>query len=303
MDLIKNIPNNKPWIDYSSLSILMSCPRKYYWRVVREITSTEEKLSLINGQAYHECKAVYYKSLQKGNTWDVAVEDGIKALIPIMKTIKTEDKKRNLTVAVSTMLNYFQFWREEEYETLDVEVRFAVDIVNFILVGRIDRLVKHRAFGKLVEETKTTSIVGDRWSMRTKPNLQLDGYITGVYLSTGERPAGGVLDIIPVTEKLDKKPMRYITVRTESDVEDYIANIQEWWFTLMRYRDTGIYPQNTDQCYPLVGFTCEYATLCNLISHPHKIKELAIPAEYKVEPWMPFSELSNLKDEKEVSKC
>mgnify|MGYP001203865964 FL=1 len=295
MITLKNIPINKEWIDYSSLAMFWKCPRAYYWRIVKELTTTGEKAALINGTAYHEAKATFYHAKLVGKPFDECVDLALKSMIPIMAEIKSEDKKRNITVALSTMNSYFDYWRNEPYEIVAAEIPFAVDLINFLYVGKIDAFKKHEAFGNLVQETKTTSIVGDRWAERGNPNAQVDGYVAGYYISTGVMPDGAILDIIPVTEKCDKKPFRFITTRTLSDVEDWMSNIQEWWFTLQRYKETGIFPMNTESCVPLLGFKCDYTILCSMYKHPYKIDHLEIPAEYKVEPWAPYEGL-----EKEV---
>jgi len=189
------------------------------------------------------------------------------------------------------MNKYFDLWEDEQYKTLQVEIKFVVDLINFVFVGVIDAYKEHPTFGRLIEETKTTSIVGNRWELRGKPNLQIDSYVSAMYITTGEMPAGGILDIIPVTEKMDKKPMRFLTFRTVEDVDSWTDNVQEWWITLSRYRDSGIYPQNTENCVPLVGYSCEYNQLCTLYPKPHKTKELDIPAEYKINEKPAFLEI------------
>ena len=283
MQLLETLTIDKPWLDYSSLVMLMSCPRKYYWKVVKEISSSEEPAALINGEAYHEAKATYLKLKKAGigshSEWK---DKALESMIPIMAQITSEDPKRNLTVAFSTMNNYFDFWRDEPYEVIEVEVKFAVDMISFVFVGRIDSIKRHPSFGKLVEETKTTTVVGKRWENRVKPNLQLDGYYSAMYILTGEVYGGGILDIIPVDEKLKQPPLRFITPRTLEDVKDWTSNIQEWWITLSRYKESGIFPQNTETCYPILGYNCEYTTLCGMYPHPYSMDEIEIPGEYHI---------------------
>lgn len=302
MKIIGNIDKNKDWIDFSSLNMLMKCPRSYYWRIVKEITTSAPAIALINGKAYHDGKAAYYESKMAGISHEDSIDVGLKALAIGMKDIKVEDPTRNLTIAVQTLSNYFELWKDEPWVSVDVELSMAVDLINFIFVGRVDRIVESTTgLGRFLEETKTTSIIGERWGMRGRPNMQIDGYYSMYYMLTGELLTGGVLDIIPVKDKpYDRKnqPFRIMTMRNQQDIEDWMSNIQEWWFTLQRYKETGIYPQNTEACVPMVGYTCSYTTLCSMFPHPYKMKEIPIPGEYMQELWAPFEELK-----KEEKKC
>ncbi len=291
---LDNLPK-KHWLDYSSLSDLMRCPRLYWW-VYRNHVKSVNNAALVNGEAYHECKATYHKKILEGLTHESAKKIALACMVPIMKKIRKEDKKRNLTVALETMNYYLEFWYNSEYKTYEdfIEVGFAINFESFIFAGKIDRIVTS-PLGLMVEETKSTTVVGTRWQYRTKPNLQIDGYVSGFFINTSKMPDGAVLDIIPVHEDSRKRqdPFRYTTMRTEADVEEWVDNIQEWWITIERYENDKVWPKNTDNCQPLTGWSCGVFDLCKKYPNPHKIKgEIEVNEEqYLIEPWAPFEVL------------
>jgi PD-(D/E)XK nuclease superfamily len=290
---IDNLDKSKPWLDFSSLSIFMKCPRAYQWRMIKEITTSGCKAALINGEAYHEAIATYHRSKLAGASHDEAKELGLRAMVPIMKLIKVEDDKRNLTVAFSTVDNYFEFWKDEACTVEQVEVSFAVDMMDFLYVGRIDSIKRSPVFGQLVNETKTTSIVGKKWSERTNPNMQIDGYIAAIYITTGNRPDGGILDVIPVDAKLKEKPFRFITTRTEEDIDTWARDIQSWYKSIELCHDMNYFPRHGDplnSCVPVLGYSCDYVTLCRMYPRIPE-GEIEIPSEYMIESWAPFQEL------------
>jgi hypothetical protein len=291
MKKISIIKPDKPWLDFSTLNLLMRCPCSYFWRVEQEIDISAPSPAILNGAAYHDCKAAYYNARKSGKLHDVAIVEAIKVLKESMKELKSDDSKYSLTNAAETMINYFDLWLTNEHSTIDVEVGFAIDIVDFAFIGKIDRTVDS-FMGRGIEETKSTSIVGDRWQLRGKPNLQIDGYYAGYYISTGVLPKYAVLDIIPVVLEKDRnkrgRPFKLLTTRSESDLDMWLSNIREWWNTLCRYKDSGIYPKNTEMCVPLVGYSCNYHQLCDLFPNPYKMKDIEIPDKYKRELWQPF---------------
>ena len=281
---------DKPWLDFSSLSMFMRCPRSYFWRSRMNLTSGSSN-ALINGKAYHEGISTYHEAKFKGISHEEAKVVALKVVEPIMAEIRDDDPVRNITVAHETLWSYFDRWRDEPYSTIETEIGFAVDLIHFVFVGKIDRYVGS-PMGKMIMETKTTSIVGDRWFQRGKPNLQIDGYVSAIFINTGEMPYGGVLDVIPLHKDSSKRrdAFRIITTRVESDVDHWMRNIQEWWLTLKRYDEDGIWPMNTEMCVPLLGWSCPYSTLCDMYPDLNH-SGMDIPEEYRREEWHPFEEL------------
>ena len=276
----------KDWIDYSSLNLFMKCPRSYYWRCEQNITSSTDSSALINGKVYHDTISTFHNHLLSGVDFNIAKSVALESVLNSeLGTIK-DNSKHNTTVAISTLNNYFDTWKNEEYTTVHVEIGVAADLGDFIYLGKIDRVV-NSPFGLMIMETKTTSVVGNRWLMRGKPNLQIDGYIGAYYINTGEMPAGGILDIIPINEKSLKQPFRVLTMRTRKDIENWLHNIKHWFRIIMECKSNNHFPMNPENCIPIIGANCIYYTLCNL--YPHiDTSTYDIPDEYKVEKWMPW---------------
>ena len=281
----------RDWIDFSGMSTFARCPRQYYWNYIQHLQA--DKTALINGSAYHEAKARYYIERKNGLPHEFAKELALAELPPIMALITKEDPKRNLSVAHATMSNYMDLWEHDQCKTIEVEVPFAMELGEALIVGKIDR-VGAGAWGTVIEETKTTTIVGTRWPRRAKPNMQIDTYVTAHYVLTGEMPFGGVLDIIPVTDKVGKKgtePFRIPCPRTEADVESYIEDVQIWWATKKMYKENELWPKNPEVCVPLLGFECSYSLLCSMYPSVKGLESIELPEHYKKEEWFPFPEL------------
>jgi len=319
--LKESLIKNRSWLDYSSLENFMSCPRWYYWRSVRGL-STGSSAALIAGKAIHEAIATYHTTLRDGGNHDEALAKALDVLPPIMAEVKDDDPKRNLSVVRERLETYFNHWRNSTDQTLEVEIGFAVDLTTGwvclkcnhatdtastggkcpncdedlvenapVFVGKIDRVVRTE-FGVLINETKSTTIVGNRWHLRVKPNLQTDGYCRAWQIMTGERPAGARLDVIPLHEKPTSKhePFRYIGIKTEDDLDAWEHDIRLWYKFILTCMASGEWPRNTNRCYPLTGYSCPYPTLCEMYPKtPHG--EITIPEQYTYDPWVPWDGL------------
>jgi predicted RNA-binding protein len=305
------IDKEKMWADNSAMSMMKLCPRKYFLRIEQQITPAETSAALSTGGACHLSKATYLRAKQAGHPHIDCKAVAQLALSKAMLAIPNPDDLRNETVILRVMDGYFERWKDEPYKIGEIEIGFAVDLDNFIFIGLIDATKTLDAYGLLIEETKTTTVIGERWHLRTKPNSQIDGYVSGWYINTGEMPYGAILDVIPIYDetktkekteaamrkKIDKnKPFRFLTVRSEQDVDNWITNTKEWFSHLCRFKDSGIWPLNTDACAPLVGFTCEYLPVCSKYPSVLDIRSMEVSSIYKREEWEPW-EISRLKQE------
>jgi hypothetical protein len=287
-------------MDFTNLNRLMRCPRLYWWASIQHIDTVGVKAALVNGEAYHECKAAYLKMKLKGVDHETAAVAALEVMEPIMARITEPDVKRNISIARQTMHNYFEIHKDEVYETLEVEVPFAVDLGELLFVGKIDAIKNWPGFGLVIEETKSTSIIGTRWAQRAKPNMQIDGYFSAAATIMGKVPWGAILDVIPVTKDPNKgtnQAFRILTVRNQRDIDLWIQNVRYWWQTKMEYESKGFFPQNTENCTPLIGFGCDFTTLCEMYPDPHEIDSIKLPASYEVSEWVPFEELRNVNAE------
>lgn len=298
MKILGQITKDKPWVDYSSLKMLCHCPRSYWWRIHQHITYGDTA-ALVNGKAYHKAISTYHNLVKDGCKTDLAIEAGLKAMEVIMRDITIEDPRRNVTVARDTLIQYFRRWIDEPYRTIEAEVPFAIDLGDFMFVGSIDRIADS-PFGVVVMETKTTTIVGERWGSRAKPNLQIDGYVAAVAILSGLNPYGGVLDVIPIHEDQSKRKSAFRigpSPRSDEDIDNWLRNVREWWRVLCDFRANNFFPQNTEVCVPILGMSCGYTILCEKYPNPFGHEVYEIPEEYRREEWVPYEELSGLSRE------
>ncbi len=281
---------DKEWIDYTSLSTFITCPRKYWLRCLQDITSAVPHPALINGKAYHEGIAAYHKAIMGGATFEEAVDAGLKVAAVRMAEIKVEDAKRNTAVATSTLHNYFERWRNDVSKMLYVEVGGAVDVGDFLYVGLIDAIAE-TAYGVGIRETKTTTIVGDRWQLRAKPNLQVDGYMFMASVLLGGDVYAGCLDVIPIHEdaKKRKDPFRIMTTRSEAELATWHRNLMKWWKMIKVCKEDGFFPMATDACVPMIGSDCPFHIICKLYPDPHNVDvgEMKLPDGFVKKAWMP----------------
>lgn len=275
------------WLDYSTLSSFMQCPRKYYWRMHHHLTVTNSAMTF--GKAIHAALA----------EWNVTknVDKSINLFIESAKTITDEDPKRNLTVGIETLFQYFKTWEGEPYTTIATEVGFIIEISPvereepFVFVGWIDRPCDS-PMGFVAMEHKTTTIAGERWLQRAEPNLQMEGYIAALATITDKPIYGGVLDIIHIHDVAAKRKFQRI-IKTKFNPEQWAKNISFWMSQIRFCNGMDFHPENTNNCVPLMGYSCEFLELCSLYPNPYKLETIDIPSKFSVEEWNPYEKMKN----------
>jgi len=282
------------WVDFSSLSAYITCPRRYWWQCIQSVSPLDVHPALTNGRGYHASIASYHIAKLAGATHEEAVEAGIKSLVPIMEEIKVEDPDRNTPVAISTMKNYFERHKNDTGKPLYVETGGAVDLGDIVYVGLIDLIIELQSFGITVRETKSTTVVGERWQLRGNPNMQIDGYLFMASVLLDINIFSAQLDVIPVHHDASKRklPFRIFTTRSEKDLAAWHKDVVHWARQIAMCKERNYFPRWTDACIPLRGSDCPYTLLCRKYPDPHTQEvALELPREYTIRPWLPLESM------------
>jgi len=273
------------WLDYSTLTLFMKCPRAYYWRMHKHLQVPG--IALHFGKAVHAALAVWNKENSEEKALCIFKEE--------MKSLIDEDPKRNLTTGIEALKAYFERWKDEAYKTIDVEVGFALDVKaskeDFTFIGKIDRIIESPFLGLGIMEHKTTTIAGEGWLERVDPNLQMEGYITALETIYGERPFGGVLDVIHIHENPKSRKPAIRVLKTKWDSFDWSMNVSSWYDKIYECNKENFHPKNTEACKPIIGYSCAYQELCSLYPNPYILNEIQIPGKYVIEAWHPFEHI------------
>lgn len=210
-------------INYSSLDIIQTCPRKAQYVLKRKLRSSAEAPALVYGTALHKALEVFYSYSGKEREFPANFEKNAE-LIPsgVFPTEKhflydaviafcekasalralPESDKRSLSTGVWTLCHYFKTYLNDEYVIYSddkgpvTERSFTLPLVPnnplpggvlIELFGQVDFILRHERTGAILPgDHKTTSILGTDFFNRLKPNHQYTGYVMGAQLLLGD---------------------------------------------------------------------------------------------------------------------
>lgn len=305
-------------INYSSLNIIMQCLRKAHYALIRNIGPKHESPAVIFGTAIHEALEVFYSAPREDRILptnfeknfellayggEVADSDSYllyraaKAFIrraEPLSNLPAEDK-RSIANGLWILTHYFKNYINDPYavhsdadgpivERLLEHELHSEPGLKISIFGTIDVVLKNIANEQiLVCDHKTSSVVGNDFYNRLKPNHQYTAY---TWLAQKELGLGTEKFMVNCLQVKPKPKTargtapnfpRQITTRTAEDIEEFKAAVIHHVKSLLQCLESGVWPIGTvESCTAYGG--CTYLTVC---SAPNSIKENIISAEFK----------------------
>lgn len=317
--------------DNTEISTHRACPRKYYFRHVRNwALEGPPPPSQGFGLAMHSACDVIWETIHKKDERDQMkiATDGYEAFAKVWDEqgyppIDTHDETaferfgaRTPDVAAAIIIDYIKEnigWIRS-CELIDIERPFVVPIhpdkVDTLYGGRWDKLI--RKDGKIwILDHKTTAwyrIAGgfaQDFLESFSPNSQVDGYIFGGSLSFPKEVEGVFIDAILVHKKIRKFAHIPITKDVNTldawlwETHDEIARIERYKDIVANTKPSEVleaFPKNTGSCFSF-NSRCSYLDVCKAVGgRPHSAP---MPEGFKEEAWSPLyqDQLKKLMEE------
>lgn len=260
-------------IDNYALSLFRTCPQMYFWRIVRKLVPDAPiDTALSYGIAVHE--ALKEESLEAACR---AFAENFEA--------NPDDDKRTLDGGLLLLAGYFDWWKQAPLKIHEKEVYFSIILSDdTVYEGRIDKVVSFRD-ETYVMEHKTTSIQFNKFIVN--PNSQIEGYMVGLQVVTGQEINKCLVDLIQVTKNHSRYEdgsafARVVTTRAGYQLKNWIKEVNHSIRAIRLSEEFEMWPKNTGSCIQYMK-PCPYLGLCQACKNWKKVaKDL-----YRKEPWEP----------------
>lgn len=303
-------------INSSSLALIQECMRKSLYSLKEKWTSAEEPSATVYGSAIHRALEIFYKgnpserklpSLEQlelmsfGNRLENEESDlllrafrGFLEKASALTILPAEDK-HSLQSGAYLLWNYFKSYIDDPYVAY-VDDRgpfvereftfrlFSAPSLEIDYFGTIDLVVQNIHTGAiLVADHKTTSIVGNAFYNRLKPNHQYTGYLLGARTIFGLKTNEFFVNALQKKAKPVKPATpgphfpRQITSRDESDYEEFRDTVVTAVVSYLAALKSGVWPLgHVAVCASYGG--CRYLSVC---SAPKSMRKNILDAKYK----------------------
>ena len=269
-----SIEGNKIYINSSSLSIIQQCLRKTDYYLNKNLRGESENIALSYGKAIHIALEAYYSDEIKSEEY---MTSAFTSHADKLKELPKEDK-HSIDNAVELLKLYHKIYKDDswiiykDYVEKDFEFNLEIKVNNLEvwLFGTIDTIMQNKQTGELaIFDHKTTSMIGDDFIKKVKPNHQYSFYVAGVRqafkldISSVYQNGLQKKNVFGKRGRLDNPQLcRIKTSRDEYDLEDLQNTIH---FEVQRYlvaKEVNYWPMSTGfQC---AGFSpCQYHEICS----------------------------------------
>lgn len=267
--------------DYTMLSTYMRCPKRYYYRMVRNLVGKVKPLAPEFGKWIHKALDVWF------------VERDMDKAIQVFKNNyvgSDSDQKRTVPVGEKLLRLYAEKYAHEGFTILESEKEFCVDLpTGDKLIGRIDKIIEWDNVIYVMDH-KTTSRLGYEFFYKIKPNMQFDGYIYAARKMGYTACNGVLLDALLVAKGLlvpsqlsRLTPLaRDLSTRSDEELQLYIDNVSMILNSVKNSYETEKWIMNTEGCCDFIE--CPYRKICK---EEKDIQERIISMDYTEDKWDP----------------
>ena len=303
-------------LNSSSLSVIQTCARKSQYLLYDGWHGKTEADSLLYGRAMHKALEIFYevdsKHRELPQNFDRLapcltaetepdekhfIWDAMKAFVQVGDSLKNlpETDKRSLTSGIWVLSHYIKTYLHDGYSVYRdekgpfLERKFTIDYGEFSgisvhLFGTIDFAFQSEVNGTvLIGDHKTTSMMGNPFLTRIKPNHQYTGYLIGAKQAFGLDGEQFLINGIgvkakPVTSRGGPPTFtRQVTRRNETDFKEFRDVVAEAVHSYLRWKSLMTWPLGpVDACSNYGG--CQYLDVC---AAPNQLRNNILESKFE----------------------
>jgi len=284
-------------IDNTRRTTFQTCPRKYFYRWVKNMVPQKGASALRFGHAIHEGLAVYYDNFmeQPRKELEQMIAEAIsKDFITASEGKEFHEDHRTLETALTVVLRYIDHYiSEKEYiKILEVEYPFTIPIGdNIQFIGRIDGIIDLDG-GIYAFEHKTTALALSWAQNNLYRSAQVIGYAWAITQKYDSPVMGCLVNFLQISRGRARKDGSYPPVKTDFGrfpqiytpeiYNDWMDSILHTAYLIQASEELNEWPMQFDGCYIYNG-QCPYTALCQ----QHCSLEDINYAGYVEEKWDP----------------
>jgi len=289
--------------DATSLDLAQSCPRKYYYSMIRGIRPKELSVHLIFGGIYASALEHFYKHRAEGKTINEALRLVVHEALVSSWDFETgfpkafNDPKKTRAALIRTIIWYVEQFADETSDGLRtyhlhdgkpaVELSFSLEIAaDIVYCGHLDRVVQMGEELYVMDQKTTGGTVGPYYFNGFSPSNQMSGYSFAGQIILKSPVRGVIIDAAQIAVNYTRFE-RGVTSRSKDQLEEWyqatIQSINAFQAQVEGSPDAeSTYPQNPTACGNYGG--CAFRILC---SRSPKVRENFIQSDFTSHNWDP----------------
>ena len=290
--------------DSTSLGLLKTCPRKYYYKMIENWQTRGEMHHLAFGILYHSALEEFDKAKAAGASFDEAqiaavrkaLEDGRDYIGTDDETKATKGNNKNKFSLIRAIVWYLEHFRDDPAETVilangkpAVELSFRMELPfeteageAFMLSGHIDRLVEMGGQVYVLDRKTTGSTISNYYYKQFNPHNQMSLYQFASKVVLPKAAAGVIIDAAQLAVGFARFH-RGMIMKSQTSLDEWVDDLERWLRLAEGYAKANHWPMNDTACGNYGG--CEFQGVC---SAAPSVRELLLKNDFDKKVWNPL---------------
>ena len=268
--------------DTSQYDMFRLCEQRYAYRYKYNLVPIgEQNENLDRGNLIHICCETYYESLKSGAKYDYAVNASLLKMREAA-TIQSDLPEEYVNALLTTMEEYFDFWRvaDQSFEIVEVEKPFIYklyedDTIRIHMAGKIDLIVSDNKYTNVPYDHKSFKRSGPVRGMSN----QFKNYCvaTNSFILWVNRI--GVQKTLKPHEKFLRVPLTYDHLKLQQWKDNTVKVIMHY----LQCEVDNSWPLNETSCEKY-NRICEYYEICD--SSGQEAKDYKLSTQFmQIDAW------------------
>ena len=281
--------------DSTSLGLLKTCPRKYYYRMLENWTTKNVSLHLDFGIFYHSALERYDHVLAESQDHNLACSQAIKKALEISKGF-IGDNYKNRQSLIRAIVWYLEQFKDDPATTIilangkpAVELSFKMELPlatpqgdPYLICGHLDKAVEWQGATYILDRKTTKGQLGDRYFEKYSPNNQMTTYTMAGKVVLEREAAGVIVDAVQIAVNFCRYA-RGIVHRTKGQLDEWLEDTLFWIKLAEKFAAESHWPMNDTACDMYGG--CEFRGICDKDA---SVRQNFLKADFVKRLWDPL---------------
>lgn len=280
--------------DSTSLGALKTCPRYYYYTIVKGYRKEKTPPPLAFGILFHIGQEQFQKNLAAGFPHDESIRNVIKFLAPRLEELEypVPDTSRTPLTLIRALVWHFDKFKDSELKTVFIGGAPAVELsfklpfltingVQTYLSGHLDWLVSFQDDLWFVDFKTTKYELDNNFFNQFSPSNQIDIYTLATKVVLAQEAKGGIIDGIQLSPNFNRF-RRHMEIRSPEQVDEFVEDTLFWINQAFTFSENKTWPKNETSCSNYGG--CVFRGIC---SKTPGIRDHFLKTEFIQKIWDP----------------
>ncbi len=281
--------------DSTSLSYIKTCPRLYYYIMIKGWSVTDQSVHLRFGIEYHQALQEFDSLITEGADREDAIKQVLTNLLERTWEWRPDEETRagkykNRRTLFRLVLDYLDFYNPDPATTYilqngkpatELSFRFELDFnapgsqQPYMLSGHLDRVVEYQDELFVMDRKTSQTTLSGHYFDRYDPDNQMSLYTLAGKTVLQSPIKGVIIDGAQVLLEDTNRFVRGITYRSQDRVDEWLFDLQHHFKIAEFYAKANYWPQNDTACDKYGG--CRFRDIC---SKSPKVRENFLKANF-----------------------